>query len=974
MNIYFCKNSSMTKPIFSESFLHKYLYDFRLSSIPNIRHINMLIVNLIKELESGKFDSLKEEEIKSRFVSTFFGDILNFNYGNANEWMLREEKKSKIDGTKPDAVLGYFFVDKNKDDIRVTVEIKDAKIDLDFKQKRTKSLSPVEQAFDYVSKMGGNCKWVIVSNMHEIRFYPSLDRSKCQIFYLKDLKKEEKLKELLFLFHKDRFIKFDLNEKSNTDKLFDLSKQVIDIPNSRIHIIDKIYDSLKRFEELGFINPDYLASIKPFNILDEYVWHYYDYKLFTINPEIFELLQEIEIKDGNIFLSDKLKKEITDIHIIEAKEKLLWSFKFLNNSMISKIEAVKDYQLEIDRRKKTNTIGSSHRHIFRTNDNNFITADIDLKDEALVCDCIVCNYRSFEFDKLVKKLKVADGNKDYNTLNYALGNFLVSRGDYKASYNILKNIKDETKQRSENGISYFLASLNTTFLYNHFNIYNLDDKDEIRNEIRAIDLDKIIYNELEFYLERDVIEYLKKIKDDDLIFKVQDEVEKLSDEIKELKTLIDDGGSMSGPDYAYNLIINYQKLCLHFYNNSIFYIKFERYKKIVGKIFEALMISHNTPGYGVQEFDQFVLSESILNIPRKTLQKILKNEKVITASRVAVNDLLNKLYNCLTSYLNQDFFRRPYENHILAVELNSWNFKQLYTLVITNSFTMLSKIEMNHEQLKLIVKPLIAFLEIENILAWFDIKELSNFILKKGHLFDIKDLETILITAIKRDQQYSKYDDLLNKIPKTIKKYHPDYKFCNKVLTRRAILNCQSDNDSHSDYRKIIYIALIADENCRKILLDVFYDYLEENFDENFYSFLIRYKILLIEDRDYFFKYTKVINEIKNKQLAYKFGNLQLTDLVYINFILLIYYLNIDFNKKEFEVFSNLNSFEEWLLNPMQYDYNEFDVQWLLEINDSPTILKRLVGIEPLIRCIDISLLKKYNSVLAKIKYKYLLH
>jgi len=963
----------MTKPIFSESFLHKYLYDFRLSSIPNIRQINMLVINLIKELESGKFDSLKEEEIKSRFVSTFFGDILNFNYGNANEWMLREEKKSKTDGTKPDAVLGYFFINKSNDDVRVAIEIKDAKTDLDLKQKRTKSLSPVEQAYDYVSKMGGNCKWVIISNIREIRIYPSLDRSKCQIFYLKDLNKEEKLKELLFLFHKDRFLKFDLKEKSNTDKLFDHSIKVLAMPNSTVHIIDKIYDSLKRFEELGFINPDYLASIKPFNILDEYVWHYHDYKLFTLNPEIYYLFQEIEFKESDIFLSEKLKAEIRNYHIIEAKEKLMWSFKFLNNSMITEIEAVKDYQQEIDKRKNSNTIGFSHKHVFWTDDSIAIKVDIDLRNEAEICDCIVCNYRNFEFEKLIKKLKVAEGNNDYNNLNYALGNFLVSRNDYKTSYNILKSIRDETKQQSENGITYFFASLNTTFLYNHFNIYSLDDRNEIRNEIKAIDLDKTIYNELEFYLERDVIEYLKKIRDNDLIYKVQDEVEKLLNEIKELKNLIDDGGSMTGADYAYNLIINYQKLCLHFYNNSIFYIKFGRYKNIVEKILEALLISHNTPGYGVQDFDEFVLGESILNIPRKNLQKLLKKQKVISANKTTVNKLLNKLYNCITSYLNEGFLKHPYENHILAVELNNWDFKQLYTSIFTNSFTLLSKISMDNDQLKNIARPLRSFLEIENILVWYDIEELSNFISKKGHLFDIKDLEAILIIAIRRDEQYSKYDHLLNKIPKTIKKNYPDYKFSNKVLIRRAILNCQSENNINSDYRKIIYLTLITDENCTRILLDAFNDFLEEYFEENLYSLLLRYKILNIEDRNYFFKYIVVINDLKNKQIAYKFGDLQLTDLVYINFILLIYHLNIDFEKKEFEVFTNLNPFETWLLNPQQFDYNQFDIRWLLEVKDSPVILKRFAGIEAIIKSVDISLLQKYDADLAKIKYKYLL-
>ena len=104
----------MNKPIFSEFFLSKFLYDFKLYAVPNIRRIKHLVESLIKEEKSGKFKSLKEEEVKSRFLTTFFGDILNFNYGNAHTWMFREEKKSISDATKPDAVLGYFYDDKKR--------------------------------------------------------------------------------------------------------------------------------------------------------------------------------------------------------------------------------------------------------------------------------------------------------------------------------------------------------------------------------------------------------------------------------------------------------------------------------------------------------------------------------------------------------------------------------------------------------------------------------------------------------------------------------------------------------------------------------------------------------------------------------------------------------------------------------------------------------------------------------------------
>jgi hypothetical protein len=363
-------------PIFSDGFLSHYLPEFRLSSVTDIRGINIILGSLIEELESGKIESLKEEEIKSRFVSSFFGDVLGFNYGNSSKWQLREEKKSVTDGTKPDAALGYFFADNKKDDVRAVIEIKNALTDLDKPQRRTENHSPVDQAFGYVAKAGGNCKWVIVSNIKETRFYSSLDRSKYQVFYLKDLLNENKLKELLLLFHKDRLINENKLQKSATERFFDHNNAISIEKDKVIHIIDSIYNSLKRFEGFGFVDPNYIATLAPFNILDEYVWHYSNGNLFTINNEFFDFIKEVKIENGIIYFSDKLKNEISNLNIIEAEFKIEWSFRFLNDCLIREITGVKNYKKIKERNR--HTLGFSFQHRFPFKDEEGITVNINL--------------------------------------------------------------------------------------------------------------------------------------------------------------------------------------------------------------------------------------------------------------------------------------------------------------------------------------------------------------------------------------------------------------------------------------------------------------------------------------------------------------------------------------------------------------------------------------------------------------------
>ncbi|WP_312345732.1 hypothetical protein [Chryseobacterium binzhouense] len=960
----------LIQPIFSEAFLQNHIHNFHLSSIPNIRQITVLINSLISELESGKLASLKEEEIKSRFVSVFFGDILGFNYGNSTKWLLKEEKKSTINGTKPDAALGYFFIDDKKDDVRAVIELKDASSNLDDKQNRPNKMSPVEQAFNYSSQMGRNCKWVIVSNIKEIRFYTSSDRSTCQVFQLIDLKDENKLKELLFLFHKDKFIKFELDDKSNTDKLLTLSENYFKNENPSIHIIDKIYHCLIRFKDLGFVSPDYLASIKPFNVLKEYVWHYHDQSLFTNNPEIYQLLSQITIENDEIIFSEILQAEIFSSNVLEAKKKLEWSFQFLNQCLISEITAVKDYKLEKERNK--NVLGFSSRQIHNIPKDNHIKSDINLTEYNYNCNCVNCTYRNFDFDGLIRKLKKEEGNKNFNNLEYAFGNFLLSSNNYKTSFTILKNIQDESKTNPEDGVKYFMALYNMTLLYNLLNLYDLDDKEDMKEYIRNIDLDKTIYNDLEFYIEKDVLNYLKKIKNENLLLKTRDQIEEISDEILDLQKLDENGGSMTmGPNYTINLIKSYKKLFNHIYSNHTFDVKFSNYQKVVAKFFEALLISYNTPKYGLISFDTFIITEAILNIPPASLKVILKDQNALKADTATIKKVLKKLNNLLSSYYENGVFNDPYENTIVKSQLENWNFRSLYTNIFSNSFTILSKIEITKEQFAPLIKSLIAFIKIEDILAWYELKELSLFINVKGFLFEPSELEEILSIAIKKDKCHNvKYESLLKYVPQSLIKNYCEYFFANKTLVKKAILNCHSESNGHINYRKLIKLFHILNLECKIILKAAFEEFLDDNFDSEFYEMLLHEKIFDVTEKNYFHLYTTYTNNRKGKG-TYRYGKSELTDLLFINYILLIYKLEISFEKEELKLFTNLNSFENWLIHPYNFDYASFDTNWLINIEDCPIILKRLKNIPSLIRSIDEKIKIDYDPILAQIKYQY---
>ena len=204
------------------------------------------------EIETKSIYSKKEEQLQSDFLNDIFGKVLEYAYERGlDELNLEKEEKSKTDGTKPDGVLGYLTI--NNKDIRAVIELKDAYTNLDHKQNRKNdNRTPVEQAFSYVSKCGGKCKWVIVSNFIEIRLYPANDSSAYQAFNNIDLVKEENLKEFYTLLVKDNL--FVRNGNSRTDELLRIKIETDETITNEFY---NIYKNLrnKLFEHIKENNP-----------------------------------------------------------------------------------------------------------------------------------------------------------------------------------------------------------------------------------------------------------------------------------------------------------------------------------------------------------------------------------------------------------------------------------------------------------------------------------------------------------------------------------------------------------------------------------------------------------------------------------------------------------------------------------------------------------------------------------------------
>ncbi len=169
-----------------------------------------IIENWQANLLSGKYQQAKEEELQSLFLLKIFGDLLGYEYENPSEWNLKIEHKTQFDNTKSDGAIGFFKLENQieiENDVRAVIELKNARTSLDKPQNRKDFKgTPVEQAFMYANKTGDKCKWVIVSNFHEIRLYQSNDINKYEKFDLFALTDENEFNRFYFLLSKEQLL------------------------------------------------------------------------------------------------------------------------------------------------------------------------------------------------------------------------------------------------------------------------------------------------------------------------------------------------------------------------------------------------------------------------------------------------------------------------------------------------------------------------------------------------------------------------------------------------------------------------------------------------------------------------------------------------------------------------------------------------------------------------------------------------
>jgi hypothetical protein len=955
-------------PLFTTELIYDKLAEFNLSTIPDLTGKQAVLATWIAQLRTGKLAKQKEEAVKSRFVADVFEKVLGFSANRTHEWQLEEEKHTSADKTKADAALGFFTGNPSTDIHRAAIEMKGAATDLDKKQPRRQTQSAISQAFEYAAKMGPECRWVIVSNLREIRFYYHTDYNRYQRYRLDELDQEDCLKEFLFLFHQDRFLV--RQGESKTEKL--LARTAIGPPIRPVgarHIVAEMEDCLAQFAGLQFVDPHYLAALPPFNILSQHVWHYQQGTLFTINPALCRVIESVRVEQGQLRVSEELAQELQAAGIGHAEQRLTKIFQFLNHCYIVRFRAVRDY--EAIERRNARTIGFNHRHTFSFKTEEGVDKKIFLLDN-LECPCPQCRFRRLDLNDFLGWLKSSTAHSPAEQLNLAYGHYLAATNGFKEAYELYSQLEQQAEARQERGIPYFLARYNRLRLHNLIEgHYGHADSEELLADLRTIDLVTVVTDEIGLALSRPARDYLLKIIDDQLLRRAEHQVQDTIEELRERRQLLRRGGMFNGPDYLTDVGSSYSLLYLHINRNFLVADTFTDYRKLARRTLQAVLLDYTTPELGHRRIASLYLEEAVFYLNPSDLEKLLAGTRRLRTGRVARQALLTKLSKLLQSCYTNNVFGDPKPNSLVQEFLHQYHFEDRLTNIFSNLLVLLSHLRIREGELGDIPAHLLAFLGVEEMLAHHDITRLATFIKRQGQLFGEAHLVQLLkLTLLESRGNRLRYYKLIHPLTDILHAHFPTYKLTDLTLLRQAFAACDLHGRRQEGLRQLANLVQLTDEAGTTYLRQRFEAQLAEEFDADLYQHLLWRKAVPLpsaEEDDSFRQLVEYTN--RSKGVGFKGflrGKPDYQDFYLHNFALLVYDKQLDFRRPELALLTRLSDFERWLMNPVDFDYAQFDVNWLRALYGH-RFFSRLRGIQPLVRALQAQLDRTYSPELYRL-------
>lgn len=914
-----------SQKLFSQQVFQEIIQEFDLSGVTAIDSKLKLIIGWAQRIQSGRLQQQNEISVATDFINEFFGEVLEYFYGDAYYWYLEKELKTHIDGQKPDGAIGFFHLDSAKDVVSGIIEVKPFGVNLDQKQKRSEDKrTPVEQAFLYANKFGERCKWVFVSNLSEIRLYRADDATKYESFQIESLVNEAELKRFIFLCSRTQLIR--PVGKSPVERL--LTEQVDYNRYTTIqddgHIIDKIYFSLKRFEGLSYFDPNILANTKPFHLGKQQVWHYYECTLASAERDIYFFFSNIREEKGQMVIGEKLLTDAINSHVNDSEGKVRYIIQRFNELLVCTVHCYEDVDLVLEAFAESKTIGDSLNHELRDYAEQLRTCKIPKVREVYAKDSLLPSLNRFDFKRVLKTLYSWEGTPAYFTPESMYLHVFFGTNNFKTAYSICNQLAETTKKT--NLYSFFLSQYNKKLLNNLLRgYYWLDDQEQILQEIKLVDLLNVI-SDLTIY-DYDIRKVISDLLSDRYRHRAVEQVEELTESLTKVKASFDRGPNGNFPNYTEDLIYNTMP---YFASITLNYLVGEHYtehRNLCKKLINAFMLSYSInasyPGR-LLGLNLFLFNLMVLDIDPSGLEAILERHQIesfdfLEADRATI---IESILNYLRSRRSDQIYFSAVSSSEMDRAMLSHRFRAKYLDGFENILLVLARCKVAPEEGKQIFQEIRYFIEASDKIHGQRLNRLPKVIGNENLGRDYK-ARAAIVKAIFDKKTINRLRSvkimvlyLLSNYPNELEHDAPTWNTYLELVT-------QDDSILYSLLPTYDSLWPAAKEQIQNLVTAK----LDTEFKPELYLRALSHAIIKYDSRSDFNLLISWANKNKDKE-PYKLynGKPYIRSLSYINFLAVIHIQNI---KLDPQVFDGLLDWERWALRPDLFETESFKVEWL---------------------------------------------
>lgn len=671
----------------------------------------------------------------------------------------------------------------------------------------------------------------------------------------------------------------NLLDEINTSSELNSTSNLIKIDRSK-NIIDQIYDYLDiRFEFLSFLPIRFLANDYPFTIGEKSAT--YDYGNFRIiNKDFFELFDNIELIDNEIVF----KNNFAIYNTSEYQEKIAVIINCLHRNLI--------YNL--------------------TDQVTLKKATLTKKTKEEKCDCFICQYADFKFNKSYDILNSNLSDKDLLTTAF----YFYKLGNYHKSVELyLEYIK-----RKDTNINTFIAKFNLQKLsiIIRRDFYCTPLHSEIEKKIKGINL----YDELLSLgdEDKDIAKWLMEGRFySSTLITLSSLVKKIEESYY---NSLRDG--FNSNNHLKSLILEFTSYNYFLTYNGIIFDVFTEHIQISELFCKGILLycAINNPNFTRMEELDYSLVYKLLSYGNEDVFQNICNRFNISKLRYSSPDTFEKSFKTIFENLLSNV-NNPFGNN---------RFLMTYNRIFRNILFFISKLDFKVDTLNKLYYSLFVYLFNEQLLD----EKSKNLVISKAEYNGEKLRYRTLL----------KYFELVL----TNSYYHEIYIFqsiasiCHKNNIRLTI----NKKMSRIIYKKFISPDHLLRDN-KTILLSLVYNTISNPAIKIDIKSALCYSINELNDFDIY--YHSIIDDIIpfERELFDKMVKITLSKKLItngsirflpryspINDLINICFKFNQFPEKKYLIkITKLDLYYKWLLNMEKFEYDKFDPEWIKEYQTS---------------------------------------